>query len=87
MSVRNMTSDEAKKRAGLAFDKGEQRKREAKQRQDEQHKTELSTAAKIQRLRALRLARDIEIAAQVPEPVAEKPKRVKKPKVAVTTAE
>jgi hypothetical protein len=58
MSTRSMSSDEAKLRAGRAFEKTEQRKRESEQRMEDQRRSDVSAAAKIQRLRAMRLARD-----------------------------
>jgi hypothetical protein len=58
MSSRTMSSEEAKLRAGRAFEKTEQRKRESEQRLEDQRRSDVSAAAKIQRLRAMRLARD-----------------------------
>ncbi len=101
MSSRTMTSEEAKLRAGRAFEKTEQRKRESEQRLEDQRRSDVSAAAKIQRLRAMRLARDeaLETQAQAlaleesnlkakkAAPMGPKPTKVEaKPKAATTTA-
>jgi hypothetical protein len=72
LSTRAMSETEAKQRANRRFDVAERRSREEATRIAEQKKAEVSDAAKIQRLRALRLARDAalaEEAAAAPPPV------------------
>lgn len=81
MSSRNMKLDEIKARAQEAFEKTEQRKKDAlvawQALEDEASQTRLKT----EKLRALRLARDAEEAAAkakapVVEPATKRPRRV-----------
>lgn len=70
---------DAKARADARFAKAEARDRQVEERVREQAKAAASLAAKTERLRALRLARDAEAALAPPPPQTAKPARKKKP--------
>jgi len=78
MSSSRVSSADAKARAEARFAKAEARDKQAEDRVREQTRAAAALTAKTERLRALRLARDAEVAlAQAAEP-ATKPVRRKK---------
>ncbi|GGH20992.1 hypothetical protein GCM10007036_24960 [Alsobacter metallidurans] len=82
MNTKNSSPQDAKQRAGRAFEKAAQRKSESDVRVEEQRKADLSLAAKIKGLRELRMQRDAaqaEEAANAPPPVKVVKSRKKAP--------
>lgn len=73
-------------RAALRQQKAEQRQNAAIQRMSEQRAAEAHNAAKIQRLRALRLARDEAAAQAIPDQPAPRPTRKTRSTAAKATA-
>ena len=83
-----MSSNDAKQRAGRAFEKVAQRQHESELRVDEQRKSEVALATKIKRLREQRMERDAAAALEAANaPVPEKPAAAaRKKKAAVKKA-
>ncbi|KUL95416.1 hypothetical protein DK26_09695 [Bosea sp. WAO] len=78
MSSRNMKLEDAKARAQVAFEKSEQRKRDASQVWQSIEDEALQVRLKTERLKALRLAKEAieaEAKPKVPEPSEAKPVR------------
>jgi len=58
MAAHGITAEEAKRRANMRFEKNAQRENEIRQAAEAEHARTKAVAAKIDRLRALRLAKE-----------------------------